>query len=185
MIKQTGIATKSNLEALERFVHKKDITLTVEQEELMQRIMHADEKSRSGIHDRQAIIESIVTRFSVSKWRADQDISDAHKLFGGVRKLNKNYLLSRHIERIEKHIKIAETARNLKELRGLNDSLTHALNSLPQEVENLEATPTTIIFIVKAPDEQKKKTVEDLLKEAEAITKQLPENEYIEFEESA
>ncbi len=183
--KQTVIF-KTNMEAVERFIHKQDIVLTDEQQELLQRINYADEKLRARVHSREEIINAIINRFGCSRWRADQDITDAHKLFGTTRKVNKNYVLNRHIENIENQISIFTKAKQYALIPKLNENLTNAVNSLPADLIDAQSSPTTIIFIVKAPDNNKKKTVEELLQEAEAITKQTPDpDEYIEFEESA
>lgn len=183
--RKQGLIPKTNIEAVERYILKNDIVLTDDQRELLQRIQYADEKKRARVKSREEIIKDIVVRFGVSTWRADQDITDAHRLFGTTRKLNKNYLLAQHLENIEKQISVFEKARQYALIPKLNDNYTYALNSLQQEAAEHETSPTTIIFIVKAPGDQKKKTIDELLAEAEKKLKDNPEpNEYIEYEEA-
>lgn len=183
--KKPTISSITNLEAVERYIFKQDIVLTDEQQELLQRIQFADEKKRARVHSREEIINAIVTRFGVSMWRADQDITDSQKLFGATRKINKNYLLAQLLENIEKQIHAFERAKQYALIPKLNDNYVYALNSIPQEQIEAQNSPTTIIFIVKAPDNSRKKSIEELLQEAEAITKQTPDpDDYIEFEES-
>jgi hypothetical protein len=179
------LTTRTNLEAVERYILKQDIILTDEQQELLLRIQFADEKKRARVNSREEIINAIVTRFGVSMWRADQDITDSQKLFGATRKINKNYLLAQLLDNIEKQIHVFEKARQYALIPKLNDNYTYALNSLPPDQLESQTSPTTIIFIVKAPDNARKKTVDELLQEAEAITKETPEpDDYIEYEES-
>jgi hypothetical protein len=180
-----GIMPKTNIEAVERYMIHADITLTDEQRELMTRIQHADEKKRARIYDREEIIKSIVVRFGVSRWRAEQDITDAHRLFGATRKVNKNYLLAQHLDNIEKQIKTFEKAHQYNLIPKLNDNYTYALNSLQQDAIEHDPSPTTIIFVVKSPNDSKRKSIEELLAEAEEKLKAEPEeNEYLEFEEA-
>lgn len=183
-----GVLPKTNIEAVERYIMNQDIPLTDDQRELMSRIQYADELKRKRTFDREAIINSIVSRFGISTWRAEQDITDAHRLFGASRKLNKNYLLSQHLDNMEKQIKTFEKANQYALIPKLNDNYTYALNSLQAESLDHEPSPTTIIFIVKSPKESKRKTIEELLEEAQANLKTDLEinsnDEYIEFTES-
>ncbi len=181
----TGKVPKTHIEAIERYIQHGDIALTDDQKELMLRIQYADEKKRSRILDREEIIKLLMARFGISKWRAEQDITDAHRLFGTTRKLNKNYLLAQHIENIEKQIATFEKAHQYSLIPKLNDNYTYALNSLQQDQAEHEVSPTTIIFVVKAPSDEKKKTVEELLAEADKLLKKSTnQNDYIEYEES-
>lgn len=173
---------KSHLEAVIRFVKDKDIVLNPEQEKYMQRLLYADELARSRKYTRQQIINMLVSRFDVSNWRADEDITDSHKVFGQTRKINKAYLLSFHLDDIQEQISLAKQARRLDLLPKLNDNLTYALNSLPPEEKETEAAPAKIIFIIKDGG-AKTMDVDAILAEAEKLLKTDQADEYIDFEE--
>lgn len=182
------MAVKGNIEAVVRFVLHKDITLNSEQELLMQRLQFADEQLRSRKFSRQQVINSIVTRFQVSEWRADQDITDAHRVFGQTRKLNKAYLLSFHLDDIQEQIQTAKRAGKLELLPKLNDNYTYALNSMPAEEKESDARPARIVFVIKG-ESSKQRTADEWLAEAEKLialsSKQsnVAPDEYIEFED--
>jgi hypothetical protein len=174
---------KSHLEAVLRFVKEKDIILNPEQERYMQRILYADELIRSRKYTRQQVINMIVTRFDVSKWRADEDVTDTHKVFGATRKISKGYILSFHLDDIQEQILLAKQARRLDLLPKLNDNLTYALNSLPPEEKESDRAPAKIVFIIKDRS-NKTMDVDAILAEAEKLIKQdFSSNEYIDFEE--
>lgn len=182
------MAVKGNIEAVVRFVLHKDVVLNADQEQLMQRLQFADEQLRSRKFSRQQVINSIVTRFNVSEWRADQDITDAHKVFGNTRKLNKAYLLSFHLDDIQEQIQMAKRANRLELLPKLNDNYTYALNSMPAEEKESDVRPARIVFVIKG-ESSKDKSVEEWLEEADKLlalsTKQsnVAPDEYIEFED--
>jgi len=179
---KVSIAQKTNLQVLEQYMYKPELPLTAEQQELLLRIQYADELIRTGNRGRDEVINAIVTRFGVSKWRADQDVTDAGALFGRTRKLNTSYILAQHIEDIRKQIQIAKTARRWDVLPKLNENVTSAIKALPPQEETIERSPTTIIFVVQK-SEGPKLTIEQLI--AKAKQKTNTTNEYIEFTEES
>lgn len=173
----------SNLEAVQRYIHHQDISLNSEQEQLLHRLQFADEKIRSRKFGRDEIITALRTRFGISKWRAEVDITEAHSVFGQTRRINKNYLMAQHLEDVARHIKLAESAKRLDLLPKLNDNYTYALNSLPSDNELNKHAPAKIIFVIKGFDE-KKKNIDELLSEVdELLKKTVPDGDYIEFTE--
>jgi hypothetical protein len=181
-MKQLGIKPRTNVDAVIRFVHYRDIVLTAEQEELMNRLQFVDEKQRTRKFDRQQIINAVRSRFGISEWRADQDITDAHRVFGTTRKLNKNYLIAHHLDDIQQQIQLAKNARRLDLLPKLNDNFTYALNSMPPDEQITDTAPVKIVFVVK--ESTASKTVDDLIAEARKMLDLKPEaDEYIEFQD--
>lgn len=179
-------APRTNLEAVTRFLTKSDIVLNTEQEDLLQRLTFTDDKIRSRKYTRDEIISLIRNRFKISEWRAEQDITDTHRLFGQTRKISKTYVLAQHIEEIERQIQLVKEARRFELLPKLNDALTYALNSLPAEDKEHEQPPFKIVFISNATRQEDKKTVTDILTEVDALLNDTPtpdNDEYLEFEE--
>jgi hypothetical protein len=181
--KHKGANKLPDLEAVQRYIHTQDISLNTAQESLLHRLQFADEKIRSRKHTRDEIITALRTRFGVSQYRAERDITEAHSIFGQTRRLNKNYLMAQHLEDVARHIKLAESAKRLDLLPKLNDNYTYALNSLPTDNELNKHAPAKIIFIIKG-DTDKQKTHDELLAEVDALLKKTtPNGDYIEFTE--
>jgi hypothetical protein len=177
---------KTNLEAVTRYFLKGDIALNTEQELLLQRLTFTDDKIRSRKYTRDEIIAFIVGRFKVTQWRAEQDITDTHRLFGATRKISKTYVLAQHIENIERQIHMATEARRLDLLPKLNDALTYALNSLPEEGKDYDQPPFKIVFINNSDKSAELRTVDELLLGCEKMLKEKTtpdDDEYLDFEE--
>lgn len=177
--------TKSNLDTVTRYILKQDVVLTSEQEELMQRIMFVDDKIRSRKFLRDQIINMVVARYSVSPWRAEQDIVDTHKLFGATRKINKNYLIAQHLDEIQSQIQLAKDLRRIDLLPKLNDAFTYALNSIPAEAKENDTPITKVIFVNNASKPESGKTIEELIAEADAMIKntKVTDDEYLEYDD--
>lgn len=176
---------KSNVEAIIRFVNKGDIVLNAEQENLFLRLCYTDTLLRSRKYKRDDILENIRKRFGISAYRANQDITDAHKIFGETRKLNKNYLLSHHIDEIGMQIQLAKDAGRYELLPKLNDNYTYALNSIPFEAEERETPPAKIVYVFDGAPKTEKKDLMSVLLDADNLIKGTAKNgSYIEFEES-
>lgn len=172
---------KSYVDAIVRFIIDRDIVLSIEQEKSKERILYADELIRERKYTRKQIVNMIAVRFDVSTWRADTDISDAHKIFGRARKINKNYVLTEHIDEIQSQIVLARQARQFAILPKLNDNLTYALNSLPPEEKEAQMAPVKIVFRIQDPGAAPL-DVDALLAEAAALIKK-KSDDYIDFEE--
>jgi len=173
---------KTNIDTVIRHVLHQDVVLSADQEALLLRIQFADQHLRERKHTRDDIVALIVGRFGVSRWRAEQDITDAHKAFGATRKLNKTYMLSHHIDTIERQIQMAMDAKDIKSLPRLNDNLTAAINALPDSVDDKDAAPVRIVFVVK--DAGPRRSIDELLKTVAAEINE-PDNsvEDAEYEE--
>lgn len=181
---------RTNVEAIIRFVLHSDIVLTQEQQDLSDRLFFTDMLIRKRKWTRDEVIRMIRTRFKVSQWRANQDITEAHKVFGETRKLNKQYLLSHHIEEIQLQIQMAKEKGMEDLLPKLNANLTDALNALPIEKDPLDSRPKKIVYIAgdininnEGAPGQNKKPLSAALKEADDLLQKESDGEYIEFEE--
>lgn len=178
-----GVKTKTNIESVIRWVFDRDIVLTTEQEQLLMRLQFADEKLRSRKHNREQIINALTAKFGISNWRADHDVTEAQKLFGTTRKINKSYLLAIHLDDIQAQMQLAKTARRFELLPKLNENFIHALNSLPEELKGTSRPPSKIVFIVKKDNESVQKSVEEIIAEAQLLADNSEDYESIDFED--
>jgi hypothetical protein len=173
---------KTDLEAVERFLTKANIVLSAEQEELLKRLVFVDEKLRSRRHNRDEIISLCRARFGVSAYRAERDISEAQRLWGKTRKTSKQYVINGHIEDIQRQIQMAMDAGRLDLLPKLNDNLTYALNSLPEEKDDREQPTVKIVFVTSAKTETDNRTIDQLISEANQLL-EADDHDYIDYEE--
>jgi hypothetical protein len=178
-----GSGARTNVEAIIRFVCKQDIALTVEQEELFVRVSYTDNLLRSRKYKRDDIIRMIIAKYQVSNYRAAQDITDAHKIFGETRRLNKNYLISHHIEDIGLQIQAARDTGRLDLLPKLNDNFNRAIELIPDEPEDDDIRPARIIYVFEGAPAIAKKDLTAVLEEADKMIKGITDADYLEFEE--
>ncbi|MDH7463961.1 hypothetical protein QEG73_21850 [Chitinophagaceae bacterium 26-R-25] len=174
---------RTNVEVLIRHLSKGDIILNSDQEQLFIRLTLADQWLRSRKYDRDTIITMLRQRFSITSYRANQDITDAHKVFGETRKLNKNFLLSHHIEEIGRQIQIVLNEKRYELLPKLNDSFTYAINSIPREIEENQSSPAKIVYVFNGTPIMEKKDLNKVLQDADNLLKGLTHGEYIDYEE--
>jgi hypothetical protein len=181
-MKEEGAKSKSDLECVVQYVFEKNIALNSDQEVLLQRLQFTDDKLRSRKFTREQVINAICTRFGVSSWRADKDITETHKLFGSTRRLNKGYLIAIHLDDIQQQIALAKEARRLDLLPKLNDNFIYALNSIPEDAKENDRPPVKLVFVQSAQPTLSKK-IEDLLAEANHLSINATAYESIEFED--
>jgi hypothetical protein len=181
---------RTNVEAIIRFVLHNDIMLTKEQQDLSDRLFFTDMLIRKRKWTRDEVIRMIRVRFQISQWRANQDITDAHKVFGETRKLNKQYLLSHHIEEIQLQIQMAKEKGMEDLLPKLNANLTDALNALPVDKDPLDSRPKKVMYVFgdinlneSSGQAENKKPLSAALKEADDLLQKNSNGEYLEFEE--
>lgn len=174
---------RTNVEVLIRHLSKGDILLNSDQEQLFIRLTLADQWLRSRKYDRDTIITMLRQRFGITSYRANQDITDAHKVFGETRKLNKNFLLSHHIEEIGRQIQIILNEKRYELLPKLNDSYTYAINSIPREIEESQSSPAKIVYVFNGAPTMEKKDLTKVLQDADNLLKGLTHGEYIDYQE--
>lgn len=152
-----------------KFLAGDNVLLNSEEEKILARWQYAHDllgaKQKTWIQIR----DCIVSQFSVSKFTAENDISNAQDVFGSNRKINKRYLLHLHLDRInediervrEKMFYIEDDKLNIKVSRApdskeiaalakLNETYTYTLNSIPDESDRIKLPPP--IFVFKLPD---------------------------------
>ena len=173
---------RTNVDAIIRFMTKGDIILNADQESLFVRICWTDTMLRSRKYKRDDILSISQKRFSISPYRANQDITDTHKVFGETRKLNKNYLISHHIDTIGRHIQLAEESSRLDLLAKLNDNLTYAINSIPPEVDQPDQHTAKIVYVYEGAPKTEKQDILSLLKQADDYIKGKKNADYIDYE---
>lgn len=145
-----------------RFLTDQDpAPLTADEEKVLSRWEMADRLLRAK-EPQAYVIDQLIKTFGVSSTTASNDLYQAMDVFGRSRRLNKNYLLSHHLERIDKMlVKIQEKWDELgqdgkpnyhpdpKEIAAvarLTESYTYALNSLPAQNDQAILPPPLMIF---------------------------------------
>lgn len=182
-IEKISAKNGNDVETLISFIIKGDRELTSKQHEFLQRLQFADMLIKERKWTREEVVQMNQEKFNTSKWRADQDITDCHKVFGSTRKINKNYLMAHHLDEIEKHIQLAKEKGRLDLLAKLNDNYTYALNSIPSDAKDFAETPANIVFVINNETMKQDKSVEDLLAEVDQLINQVPEEDYLEYDE--
>lgn len=177
-------APKTDLEAVTRAFTHGDIVLNKQQQELSDRLLFVDAHLRMRRRNNDAIIRMTMKKFGVTRYRAERDIVETMKLFGESRKLNKAYLVSHHINEIQRQIQTCIEKGVMDLIPKLNDNLIYALNSLPVEADQRESPPAQIIFVYNAPSPVKEESLEDVLNQADSIIKNPTNGDYLEFAES-
>jgi hypothetical protein len=174
---------KNDVEAVIRHLIHQDVNLTASQDQLCTRLMYVDTLIRERQKTTDEIIEALKEKFGTTLYRAQQDIYDCHKVFGDTRRLNKNYVLSHHIDDIRLMIKKIIDAKEYSLLPKFYDNLTYAVNSLPVVEDAKDAPPTQIIMVYNGAPPVEQKPLEDVLAEADNLLKPTVDGEYIDYEE--
>lgn len=152
-----------------KFLAGENILLNSEEEKILARwevandLLVAKEKTWVQIRDH------IAATCKVSRFTAENDISNAQEVFGANRKINKRFLLHLHLDRMdrdiervreslffieddEKGIKYNRTpnAKEIAALARLSEAYTYTLNSIPLDADRSKLPPP--IFVFKLPD---------------------------------
>lgn len=118
-----------------------EVVLTADEDKIHTRWLHCDALIRSRKHKTHEIIQMMVDKFSVSKFTAERDIAQTYALFGQVRVMSKQYVITHAIENLQIRIQQFETDK----------SLVHLVPKMYQELAR---------FSAMLPDEVAKKKVE-------------------------
>jgi len=181
-LKQTR-QPKNDVEAVIQYLVNDNIKLTASQDALCTRLIHVDALIRSRKHTTDDIVKQMMDRFTITAYRAEQDIYDCQKVFGRTRKLSKAYLVSHHIEEIGMTIKKCQEKDMLDMLPKLFDNYTYALNSLPVEEDHKDAPPAQITYVFNGDAPVAQKPLGEVLLEADNLLKPSVHGEYLEYEE--
>lgn len=191
--------------AIRRFMLDGDVTLKVEEEQILNRWIYCDALLRAKEDNEDGIIKKIVEKFEVSTFTARNDIANTQKLFADARKINKKYLIHHHLQRIDEDIqkirkklfstitvggKQVDCVPDYKEMAAyakLLESYTYTLNSMPEDVQDNKQPPPIFQFVLAPgqvieshlnPDEAIKKADEILMKQGANGVFQMEEAEY-------
>jgi hypothetical protein len=127
------LTRKSNTmrDRLLSFFHSQDVLLNADEERTKIRIEEVHRLLRTWQYKRQEIVEMIQKRFGVSQYRAERDISDCHYIFGKSYEVDKSFIAAQLIEEIQDSIRTAKNMKKLEMLPKLYDSLSKAIQQLP------------------------------------------------------
>lgn len=177
-----------------KFLAGEKILLNSEEEKILARWETASELMIKKELTWLQIRDHIVGTFGVSKFTAENDISNAQEVYGTNRKINKRFLLHLHLDRMDKDIerirdglfyyedddlKVKRNrtpdAKEMAALARLNEAYTYTVNSIPEDADRSKLPPP--IYVFKLPDGisiTQPMSVADALKAAD---------EYINYEE--
>lgn len=156
--------------------------LTSEDETILKRWEDCDRLLRAKEADA-VIIDHLVKTHGVSSTTAYNDIFSAMEVFGKSRRLNKNYLLHHHLQRIDRMIekinskwfdpenpKYHPSEKEIAAVARLNDAYTYAVNSLPAQSDKPALPPPIMVFSgLKGMTVATEMSVEDAIKYADDI----------------
>jgi hypothetical protein len=167
-----------------QFLLKGDITLHADEEKILERCTFADGLIRSRKYTNQDVISMISTRFAVSKYTAERDITATHKIFGSTRHISKKYLLGHHIEQIALLIQEAKTNPLLAPfLPKFIGEYTKAVLAMPEDITDNGSTPTLLQFVLQGGQIETGMTADQALVLAQRYMKRKAYAEEIPFED--
>lgn len=130
-----------------RFLTRGDLQLNPAEEAILSRWEYADLLMRQGITLTEVLIKQITDKYSVSRFTADSDISNAMEVFSKSRKINRRYLGHLHLQDIAADLvrvrdkffknKAVPDSKDLQALAKMHDAYTYQLNSLPEDEEQV------------------------------------------------
>lgn len=150
MSKKLAVAVPEKKDAFSRivrFMDKADITLSADEENIMQRWFYCGALIRQKLMNHEEMVEDLCKKFSISKFTAISDINQTHKLNGRIIQINKKFLLHLHLERIDKVIQSNLSKTDALEiLPKLFDSYTKAIQAIPEDTTADKQPPPQFIF---------------------------------------
>jgi hypothetical protein len=171
-------------EKIVQFLTKGDVLLHADEERILDRCTFTDGLIRSKKYQRDDIISMICQRFTVSKFTAERDITNAHSIFGSTRQISKKYLIGQHIEDIGLIIQAAKTDEALKpQLPKLLEAYTKAIQAMPDDISAGENSPTLLQFVFQGGAIDTGMTPDEAMKMAEKFMKRKAYAEDISYEE--
>lgn len=121
------------------------IELTPKQQEMLERAEEADRLMRKGDYTRMEMEQMLADKFGYSLNTARNDLYLAEHIWGNAHKRNKSYLMSGHIDLIDRLLIAAEQRKDWKNVNFLLAERTRAIKELPERSEG-DTTPAAIIF---------------------------------------
>lgn len=155
-------------DAILRFMTRDDITLSAEEERILNRWIYCDSLMRSKQYTDEQIIQKMIDAYQVSVFTANNDINYAQDLFAKSRRLNKKYLIHHHLQRIDEDLeRIRKSlfkvikgedgapdyypsidAKEMAALAKLHETYTYTLNSIPEELQKSILPPPIFQFLL-------------------------------------
>lgn len=152
--------------------------LGAEEEKALARWEHADFLMRQHL-ERNDIILKLTHKFTISKFTADNDITNAQEVFSLSRRLNKAYIVHLNLQRIEKFIGFLEKkmykdedwrpdAKEIMAMAKLYEVHTYTANSIPQAPIKANLPPPIMnFFLVGQKPMDQPMTYEQAIEEAD------------------
>lgn len=152
-----------------KFLAGEPLLLNSEEEKILARWESANELLIAKEMTWVQIRDHIAATFKVSRFTAENDISNAQEVYGANRKINKRFLLHLHLDRMDRDIeRIREglffreddvkgvkfnrnpDAKEIAALARLSEAYTYTLNSIPDTSDRTKLPPP--IYVFKLPD---------------------------------
>lgn len=134
-----------------RFMGKSDITLSAQEEVILDRWVYCDVLLRGRIMTHDEVVQKMVDTWSISRFTALNDINQTQRLFERARQVSKKYLLHHHIEQIGLTIqKAAGNSEQMELMPKLFDSYTKAIAALPDDHVADKQPPPMFVFNLPA-----------------------------------
>jgi hypothetical protein len=169
-----------------RFVDKRDIILTAEEERILDRWIECDKMLRSRKYKTEGIIDALREKFGVSTFTAQNDIRDTYALFGQTRIINKEYVLSHHVESIQLYIERNQYDKSLAPLMPkLFAELTRATVAL-QDATTRKVLPAPVVIIGSLTinqNDEKRMTIEEAREKWKQRKQKRSKEDYTDFED--
>lgn len=174
---------------LQYMMHPESNTLNSEQENILDRWIMCNTLLRDRKLKEEDLIEKIVTKFSVSKYTARNDIGYTMALFVEARRYSKEYLLYNHIEDIGMMIEKWKLDKSLAPfVPKLLHEYTLAISKLPDTI-NKQKRPKVVnnFFLIPGQNAQAPSTYDEAIIEANKMieddAKKESQKDFIDYED--
>lgn len=193
---QRGNRQQSTKARIRAYLVGDEITLTADEIATLARWEKADLLYRQAVPFEEIIKTLTLQPYSVTAFKAQNDLFNAMEVFAAARKVNKKYLMflkyqrqEQDIERYRKSIfeqfyidevtkekyPVPPNEKQVMALAKLEEAATYTLNSMPQEQERAPVVPTRVMLhLVPEDDIPLELPLHETLKLADAYLKQLP-----------
>jgi hypothetical protein len=126
-------------------VEEGTVHLSNDAEDKLLRLYKIDELYSMNRYTKKELLNMHCKHFAQGFNASRKDLEDAGIVFGTAKKSNKRYRLAMHVDRIEDIvIKLMRTA-NYEQLAKMMDTLTKAIQALPEDTEAAKQMPTIIL----------------------------------------
>lgn len=153
----------SIVKRIEKYLSGEDILLTSEEEKILNRWEKANELL-SAKKPWTEVRDFIAFRFHVSKFTAENDLTNTMEVFGRTKRINKTYLYHLHLERLDqdieryrtsiffqkdedgKLISREPTSKEMQSLAKMHDAYNYALHSMPEQSKSKDLPPPMYVY---------------------------------------